>query len=220
MKDKKRLTVGVMIHYLDNDYSKSLLKGITSAAEEADANLVILPGRSLNCQLADLKHTAYEYQYNTIYSYASAENLDALIVSAGTVGQFVTPGEFKQFLDGFEGLPILTIESVVEGYPCIRLSGEGMKNMVKHLISEHGKKHIAFVSGPKGNTDAEERLGYYKEALAESGIEYDPDMVAYGRFSEYCVDLVGDLIDRNKGKIDAICFVNDMMCKGGYKAIE
>ncbi len=220
MKKSKRLTIGVMIHYLDNDYSKILLKGITSAAERLNINLVIMPGRSLNCQLADTKYTTYEYQYNTIYSYASEESLDALIVSAGTVGQFVTKEEFKKFLDGFKNLPVITLECVVEGYPCIRLSGGGIKKMVNHLITEHGKKNIAFVSGPKGNTDAEERLGYYREALEENGIEYDPEMVAYGRFSEYCVDLVGDLIDRNKGKIDAICFANDMMCKGGYTAIE
>lgn len=220
MKKQKRLNIGVMIHYLDNDYSKILLKGVVAAAEELDVNLVIMPGRSLNCQLNDLKHTTYEYQYNTIYSFATAQNLDALIVSAGTVGQFVTPAEFRKFLDGFKKIPVITIESVVEGYPCIRLSGSGIKDIVTHLITVHGKKNIAFVSGPKGNTDAEERLSYYRQALEENGMEYDPGMVVYGRFSEYCVDLVGELLDRNKGKIDAICFANDMMCKGGYTAIE
>ncbi|MBQ8904344.1 MAG: GGDEF domain-containing protein, partial [Oscillospiraceae bacterium] len=107
MGKQKRLTIGVMIHYLDNDYSKILLRGITAAAEDLDVNLVIMPGRSLNCQLYDLKNTAYEFQYNTIYSYACAHNLDALIVSAGTVGQFVTREEFKSFLDGFKDLPII-----------------------------------------------------------------------------------------------------------------
>lgn len=219
MKGRKRFTVGVMIHYLDNDYSKILLRGLTLAAEEMDVNLVIMPGRSLNSQLNDLKNTAYEYQYNTIYSYATKENIDALIVSAGTVGQFVTREEFKQFLDGFEDIPIVTIENIVRGYPCIRLSSDGIKDIVNHLITEHGRRKIAFVSGPKGNTDAEERLSHYRRALEENGIEYDPDMVVYGRFSEYCVELVGELLDRKKGEIDAICFANDMMCKGGYTAI-
>ncbi len=219
MKDKNRLTIGLMVHHLDNDYSKLLLKGAVKAACELDINLVILPGRSLNCQMNDKKFAAYEYQYNTIYSYASSCNLDALIVSAGTVGQFVTKEEFKKFLDGFDGLPIVTTENDIVGYPCIRLSGSGIKNIVNHLINEHGKKKIAFVSGPEGNSDADERLSYYREALIENGIEYDPQLVAYGRFSEYCVDLVGELLDKNKD-IDAICFANDMMCKGGYKAIE
>ena len=114
----------------------------------------------------------------------------------------------------------MTTETKFEGYPCIRLSGSGIKELVSHLVHEHGRKHIAFVSGPEGNTDADERLNYYKEALAENGLEFDPDLVTYGNFSEYCVDIVTDLIDRNEGKIDAICFANDMMCRGGYKAIE
>jgi len=216
----KRLTIGFMIHHLDNDYSKSILNGAAAAARELDVNLAVFPGRSLNSQLDDKQFTVYEYQNNVVYSFVSSKTLDAVVVSAGTVGSFVSAEDFKRFLDGYRGLPILTTENKVEGYPCIRLSGSGIKELVNHLIQKHGKKHIAFVSGPKGNADAEERLSYYKEALAENGIEFDPDMVAYGKFSEYCVDIVGDLIDRNKDKIDAICFANDMMCKGGYKAIE
>lgn len=217
---KDRLTVGFMIHHLDNDYSKALLKGAAVAANELDADLAIFPGRSLNSQLDDSLHTEYEYQYNVIYSYASEKSLDALVISAGTLGSFVTKEEFKTFIDRFEGVPVVTTENKVGKYPCVRMSGSGIKELVKHLIKKHGRKHIAFVSGPKGNADADERLSYYIEALEENGIEYDPDMVAYGKFSEYCVDIVGDLIDRNEGKLDAICFANDMMCKGGYKAIE
>lgn len=215
-----KLTVGVFIHHLDNDYSKAFLKGTAAAANDLDVNLAIFPGRALDCQLADRRYTVYEYQNNVVYSFASSKSMDALIVSAGTIATCVSHDEFKEFLDGYEGLPLLTTETKFEGYPCIRLSGSGIKELVSHLVHEHGRKHIAFVSGPKGNTDADERLNHYKEALAENGLEFDPDLVTYGNFSEYCVDIVSDLIDRNEGKIDAICFANDMMCRGGYKAIE
>lgn len=215
-----KLTVGVFIHHLDNDYSKAFLKGTAAAANDLDVNLAIFPGRALDCQLEDRRYTVYEYQNNVVYSFASAKSMDALIVSAGTIATCVSHEEFKKFLDGYEGLPLLTTETRFEGYPCIRLSGSGIKELVSHLVHKHGRKHIAFVSGPEGNSDADERLNYYKEALAENGLEYDPNMVAYGNFSEFCVDIVSDLIDRNKGKIDAICFANDMMCRGGYKAIE
>ena len=215
-----KLTVGVFIHHLDNDYSKAFLKGTAAAANDLDVNLAIFPGRALDCQLADRRYTVYEYQNNVVYSFASSKSMDALIVSAGTIATCVSHEEFKEFLDGYEGLPLLTTETKFEGYPCIRLSGSGIKELVSHLVHEHGRKHIAFVSGPEGNTDADERLNHYKEALAENGLEFDPNLVTYGNFSEYCVDIVSDLIDRNEGKIDAICFANDMMCRGGYKAIE
>lgn len=220
MKDNKRLTIGFIIHRLDNDYAKLLLKGALYAAEELNANLAVFPGRSLDSQLDNIKYTAYEYQNNVIYSYASKDSLDALVISAGTVGSFVSDGTMKEFIDSFDGLPVVTTENKIGKYPCVRMSGSGIKDIINHLIKHHGKRNIAFVSGPKSNADAEERLNYYKEALEENCIAFDPSLVAYGKFSEYCSDLVGELLDENKGRIDAVCFANDMMCKGGYKAIE
>mgnify|MGYP003206485681 FL=1 len=220
MKDNKRLTIGFIIHRLDNDYAKLLLKGALYAAEELNANLAVFPGRSLDSQLDNIKYTAYEYQNNVIYSYASKDSLDALVISAGTVGSFVSDGTMKEFIDSFDGLPVVTTENKIGEYPCVRMSGSGIKDIINHLIKHHGKRNIAFVSGPKSNADAEERLNYYKEALEENCIAFDPSLVAYGKFSEYCSDLVGELLDENKGRIDALCFANDMMCKGGYKAIE
>lgn len=217
---EERLTVGFLIHHLDNDYSKALLKGAVSTAREMDVNLAIFPGRSLNSQLDDRKYAAYEYQHNVIYSYVSLESLDAAVISAGTLGSFVSKEEFKDFVDSFGKLPIITTENKVEGYPCVRTSGSGIKELITHLVHKHGRRRIAFVSGPKTNADANERLENYIAALEENGIEFDPNMIAYGKFSEYCVDIVGELLDKNEGKIDAICFANDMMCKGGYKAIE
>lgn len=219
MKDTGRLTIGFMIHQLDNDYAKALLNGASAAAEDADVNLLIFPGRSINCQLEDKRNTMYEYQHNVIYSYISKDALDALVVSAGTIGTFISKEEFNEYIGQFGNLPILTTESKVGEHPCIRLCGSGIKEIISHLIREHGRKRIAFVSGPASNADANERLGYYKEALAENGIEFDERLVAYGNFSEYCIDLVGKLLDDNPD-IDAICFANDMMCKGGCKAIE
>lgn len=220
MKDNKRLTIGFIIHRLDNDYAKLLLKGALYAAEELNANLAVFPGRSLDSQLDNIKYTAYEYQNNVIYSYASKDSLDALVISAGTVGSFVSDGTMKEFIDSFDGLPVVTTENKIGEYPCVRMSGSGIKDIINHLIKHHGKRNIAFVSGPKSNADAEERLNYYKEALEENCIAFDPSLVVYGKFSEYCSDLVGELLDENKGRIDAVCFANDMMCKGGYKAIE
>lgn len=220
MKDNKRLTIGFIIHRLDNDYAKLILKGALYAAEELNANLAVFPGRSLDSQLDNIKYTAYEYQNNVIYSYASKDSLDALVISAGTVGSFVSDGTMKEFIDSFDGLPVVTTENKIGEYPCVRMSGSGIKDIINHLIKHHGKRNIAFVSGPKSNADAEERLNYYKEALEENCIAFDPSLVAYGKFSEYCSDLVGELLDENKGRIDAVCFANDMMCKGGYKAIE
>ena len=214
-----RITIGFLIHRLDNDYSRELIKGAVLAARELDVNLVILPGRSLNPQLKDDINTVYEYQHNSIYSFTSPGSFDAAVISAATIGQFVTKAEFEKFLSRFEGVPLITTENKIEGIPCVRMSGGGLRLIASHLIKQHDCKRIGYISGPRNNPDAIDRLDAYKQALSEHNIPFDESLVRYGDFSEYSDDCVNDLLDAHPD-LQAICFANDMMCKGGYRAIE
>lgn len=216
----KRITVGLLIHHLENDYSRALVSGASEAAKDLDVNIVFIPGRSLGGDYYDRKHTVYEYQNNVLYNYVSSEVMDGIIVSAGTIGQFVSREEFKSFIDKYEGMPVLTLENEVRGYPCLRFGSDGIKLIIDHLVNEHGCRNIAFVSGPKNNKDAESRLEKYRESMTEHDLDCDDSLVAYGNFSEYSEEAVNHLIDTCGRKLDAICFANDQMCIGGYKAVR
>mgnify|MGYP004688531995 FL=1 len=56
---RRRLNIGLMIHHLDNDYSKAVLRGATAAAEDLDVNLVIYAGRSIKPKLNDKIYAYY-----------------------------------------------------------------------------------------------------------------------------------------------------------------
>ena len=214
-----RPTVGFFTCHLDNNYAAEVSKGVIYAAEEADINLVIFPGMFLNASYNDPVNSKYDYQYNSIYYYASQHTLDALIVSIGSIGSFLTVQDKKAFLDHFN-LPVLTLEIEVPGYPCLYTeSTTGMREVVEHVIKTHHKRHIGFVTGRLENADANERFEVYKNVLRENNIEYREKLVAYGDFSEYTENIVGRLIDRNPD-IEAIIFANDQMTIGGYKAIK
>jgi signal transduction histidine kinase/ActR/RegA family two-component response regulator len=60
----------------------------------------------------------------------------------------------------------------------------GMYSAVDHLIKVHGKKQIAFVKGPDGHPEAEDRLEGYKRALAANGIPYDERYIFPGHFDQ------------------------------------
>ena len=94
-----------------------------------------------------------------------------------------------------------------------------MRACIEHIINDHGKREIAFVSGRLENADALERFNIYKKVLAENNIPYDEKKVAYGNFSEFTEELVTKLLDDNPG-LEAIVFANDTMAIGGYKAIK
>lgn len=217
---KDILNIGFMIHQIDNEYTSEILKGMIPAAEELGVNLIILPGQAINGEYYDTVYAAYEFQHNIIYEYCSKESLDGLIISAGTLSSFVSKERFQSFVDQFKDIPLITLESKVADYPCVKFDGSGMYEAVTHLIQKHGLRRIGFVSGPRGNSDAESRLAAYRRALEDNGIEPDESLIAYGNFSEYSMDAVKELLASENGMPEGICFANDSMCRGGYKVLE
>ncbi len=219
MMEISRPTIGFLTCHLDNDYAFEICKGVEFAVEEANVNLVIMPGMYLNASYNDPVNAKYDYQYNSIFYYANKKSLDALIVSIGSIGSFLSVDDKKTFLESFD-LPVLTIEAEIPGYPYLYTeSTTGMKEAIEHLIIEHGKSKIGFVSGRLENADALERFNVYKEVLELHNIPYDEKRVAYGNFSEFTEEIVDELLNNNPD-MEAIVFANDTMAIGGYKSIK
>jgi len=214
-----RLNIGFFTCHLDNDYTFELCKGVEYAAKEADVNLVLFPGMYLNASYNDPVNAKYDYQYNSIFYYASRKTLDALIVCIGSIGSFLSVSDMQSFLSCFD-VPILTIEIEVPGYPYLYTEGStGMRQAIEHLIKEHNKTKIGFVSGRIENADAVERLNVYKQVLTENNIPVEDGKIVYGNFSEYTEEIVSDLLDRNPD-LEAVVFANDQMALGGYKVFK
>ena len=218
--NRRRLRIGMLLSHLEDDFDDAVCEGAMIAAEQHDVNLVILPGRYIDAVYADKIRTEYEYQYNTLFELAKADGFDALLVLIGTIGSHLNKQRRREFLEQFGNVPIITLTSQIEGYPCISVDNRtGLMQVIKHLIETHSCKNIGFVSGPMTSDDAIERFDVYKQVLAEYGIEYDENKVAYGNFSKYVVEEVGALLDRCPD-LDAIVFSNDQMAIGGYQAME
>ncbi len=214
------MNIGLMISHLEDDFASAVCRGAIIGAKEIDANLFIFPGRYIDGVYADKKRTEYEYQYNTLFSYAFPEDIDVLLVLAGTIGNSLSSERKKDFLAQFDGIPVITIASEVEGYASVCFDNKsGIKECIEHLINDHNCRKIGFVSGPKTNEDANERLGVYIEALKTAGIQYDEEKVAYGRFSPYSYSVVSELLDRCPD-LEAIAFANDAMASGAYEVFE
>lgn len=218
-KNKRRPNIGFFTCHLDNDYAYEVCKGVDYAAKELDVNLIVFPGMYMNASYNDPKNARFDYQYNSIFYYASKHTLDALIVSIGSIGSFLSENDMIAFLKNFD-IPILTIEIEVPGYPYLYTEGKtGMRAAIEHLITEHKKTKIGFVSGRRENADAKERLETYYQVLTEHHIPIDENRIVYGNFSEFTEDIVNNLLDANPD-LEAIVFANDSMAIGGYNAIK
>ncbi len=60
---------------------------------------------------------------------------------------------------------------------------EGARQAMQHLV-ELGHRRIAFIAGPAGRFDADDRLRAYQDVLREAGESFDPRLVAQGSFVE------------------------------------
>lgn len=216
----RRLNIGLLISHLEEDFALTVCRGAIIGAKEIDANLFIIPGRYIDGVYVDKKRTEYEYQYNTLFSYAFPEDIDVILVLIGAVGNSLSEERKLEFLKRYEGIPVITLACELEGYPSVCFDNKsGLKECIEHIINDHNRRRIGFVSGPKTNDDANERLGVYREVLEKHGIPVIEDRIAYGRFSPYSQEVVRELLDRCPD-LEAIIFANDAMVSGAYEVFQ
>ncbi len=73
---ERRYNICVLAATLTDVFSNELVKGAIDAAKRLDADLTVIPGKYLGVQDINDKYDAfYEYQYNTLFSYAAKGGL-------------------------------------------------------------------------------------------------------------------------------------------------
>ncbi len=216
----QRRNIALFMGMLETEFSRSVYEGALLGAQEIDANLFVFPGGIINAEYADPDFALYRRQYNILYSYASAYSFDAIIMEYGTVLSLLSEAEKREFLKKMGDSPIILLAGEKEGYSSVCINNKaGLCEAVSHLIEKHHCKKIGFVSGPKTNQDAIERLQAYYATMKKFGLEVPEDWVAYGDFSEYCDDVVEEFIKHHQD-MDAIVFANDQMAFVGYRVME
>ncbi len=210
---KKRFTLGFQINELDSGYTSKILDGVNKFTQNNDCNLLVFPGRSL-----DIPYDS-DYQNNVIYEYISQNNVDALIMLSSILCNFVSMDELPKFHKRIKGIPIISIGIELEGIPSIVIDNrKGLYDEISHLIEDHGRRRIAFITGPDNNPEAQLRLDTYKKALTDHDLPVDQSIIFPGDFTPGGAEIiVNNLIRSNKIKFDALVGAND---DSGIKAAE
>lgn len=223
---KKRYNIGVLIGNAHSNHPKELIYGIHQAAGEEDIDVIFFLGTQSCYFYEDMmgnskENQDYDYQFNIIYDYAGLGDVDALIISYGSLNIFLDVMDKSYFLNRFQDIPYIMLEEETddENIYMIVDNYQGMSECVEHLIKVHNYRNIVYVSGPEGNQDAMERFKAYKDIMAKYSIPVTPQMVVYGNYSEFVDEKVDWLFEHN-GKIDAIVFANDEMAVAGYRVCK
>lgn len=212
-----RRNIGFLIDDLSRPYTQKAVKGAELAALAIDANLYLFPGMYLGISDYSDNHLQYGYQYNTLFQFANTKKLDILYVLMDSVGAWVNQRERKRFLEQFLDIPIVTLFTAIPDYHAVVFDNEtAFSQEIRHLIVDHHVKNIGYVSGPKGNMDASERLCTFQKVLEEHQLPYDESNIIYGSFGENSESLIDSFVTAHPD-FEAIVFANDTMAKAGYR---
>lgn len=216
----KRLNIGLFVDDMDAVFTREALKGAEQGAIAIDANLFIFPGGYLDLPDVSDAHLKYGYQYNSLFGFVNSKHIDVLYIMLGMIGCRTDEKDRRRFLERYLGIPIVTMYSKMRGYQSVTFDNRiGFDHAITHLIKNHGVTRIGYVSGPKTNTDAMERLDVYRTVLKRAGIPFRSEYVTYGNFEETSESVVRQLM-LDQPDLQAVVFANDRMAHGGYWAFQ
>lgn len=220
MQGRKRATIGMMVSGIMDDFTRPACKGAMKIARELDVNLIVIPGKYIDRDVSDNPDLAYEYQYSSGFSFAKPENLDAVIIAAGSIGCFASREKIREMIEQFQGIPCVLISYQLEGYPYVQYdNASGIREGMDYLVGKMGCRHIGMLGGSLDNTDAQERKDAYMAALEEHGIPFEEKAYAEGNFTRSCSEAIKRLLDDNP-ELDAVFCVNDDTAIGLYEELN
>jgi LacI family transcriptional regulator len=95
----------------------------------------------------------------------------------------------------------------------------GAQRVVAHLLGL-GHHHIAIITGPEGNIDAEERLRGYRQALQDAGILPSAELQIRGDFTEHSGHQAARQLLSITPRPTAVFAANDCMAVGLLSALH
>ena len=221
MADKKnRLTIGLLVSGITEHFIISICRGVMHAAREADVNLVVLPGKYIDRDIADNKEIRYEYQYNTLFEYAADKTLDGVIVASDVIGCFASKNKIGQFLKKYENIPCVLVASKFPGYISINSDNYGgIREALEYLINIRKCRRFGMIGGPDDNTDARERREAFARILKEYEIPFTERNYVVSDLSKRDKKAAARFLDQNPD-LEAVFCVNDDVAINLYEEME
>lgn len=216
----KRRVIGVLVGGIADDFTVQTCRGVMKAAQGKDVDIVIIPGKYIGRDIKETKDLIYEYQYNTLFSYADAQRCDALLITAGSIGCYADDATIMNFLSAYRDIPTILIGEKREGFINVNYDNStGIKEGLEYLIDVLGCTKIVMVGGPDNNTDSFERKQSFFSVLKQHDIPVEDCNFIQGNLSRYQKELILKYLEQNPD-VEAFCCVNDETAFGVYAAAK
>lgn len=205
MVTKKTNILGLILPDISNPFFPDLVRGVEDTACNYGYNLVLC-----NSDRNSDKEEAYIRVLK--------ENNAAGIIYTSVVKR--KENNIKMLLENKVPFVIMDRSINISNVPKIYTDNiYGMHEMVEHLIhNQH--QCIAYISGPKYNSSADQRLEGYKMALKEAGISISPDVIMEGDYSINSGMACMKSLLKTGINFTAVTCANDLMAVGALEVLK
>ena len=208
--------IGVLIEGLSGVYQKGVWAGIVNAANKNGLNCLCFAGGTLLTSPSD----TWQYQRNILYDFAQSYPFSGLIIF-GSLASYVEDERKHDFIARFSHLPLVTLTETDAGVPAVYADNrKGMRDLIGHLVEDHGCRRFAFVTGPAGNSDAEERLSLLTATLGEYGLTLRPKGIFAGNFTRESGAKAAEVLAKHIDNYDVLVTADDQSALGAIEAFR
>lgn len=203
VKQTDSLVIGLVITDIDNPFFSSIAKGVEDVA-------------SKNKLVTMICNTNENPEKERFFLNAMLSEKVSGVIIVPTTGNL---DFFKELVD--DGFPMVMVDRKLKGLKIDSVSlnnKKGAYEAVNRLI-QNGHRRIGVVAGIKGLSNTQERLFGYREALKESGIEVDNDLIFYGDYIEAGGRMAIEKFMSLKNPPTAVFSTNNLMTLGCVKEI-
>lgn len=216
MKKLSDISIALLLNDFHNEYSMAVYRGARFAAEEMGISLATFGVGSIE---SPVQHMAMR---SRLFSLVNPDDFDGIYYVSSSLSNYIGVERFLGYVAGFGDIPSAHVGIRHDSLLTFGIDNySGMYDAVSHLITEHGRNKIAYISGTYGVYEADERFKAYRQALLDNNIEYDERYVYQGSFlRDDGFAAVKAFLDERKLEIDGLVGANDHMALYAMKALQ
>lgn len=206
--------IGIVCGTTDDPYTNGLVEGAASVAREGGGRLVAF-------YLVDVPpRPSWTTPFTEGRELVEVAGLDGLLISA-QLSHAKSKEEFAAFCHSTAPLPRVTLSVRVEGLPAVVPAVEGqMRELMRHLLDDHGYTRLAYIGGPPGQQEAEGRKAIFLDELARRGLTAPPEWLVSGDFRQRSGSEAARQIWSTGHRPQGIVAANDNMAMGALEFVR
>lgn len=211
MSQRKVLALLTCNASLRDDYQGALRLGIERACVAHDIDLWVFAGRNNWIRSAD---------QHRLFRLVDDSRIHGVVLAAGLIESFTPLEGVLETLRQRCAVPMCAVGQQVEGVPSLFIdNAAAAAKTVDHLVTAHGCRRFAYISGPENHHESEERLRGVSEALERHGLSLEPRRVFGGDFAVAGGHRAVAELRQRQVSFDALLAANDHMALGAIEAL-